>query len=130
MARNNASKAVAGNEVMVALNYPQGIKFALPGGRKVVINGNAAHLRNREKGILPVGAFGLTNVPADDWEYIKKFYGGMEIFKSGLIFAQTSAAKAKDEAAEKESLRHGREPVDPERTNTEPVQSSDLAGIA
>ena len=78
---------------MVALNRTTGIMFPMPDGRKVLIEGNAAGLRGKEKGVLPVGAFGLTRVNADDWAYIEKTYGPhMEIFKSGLIFAQARKA--------------------------------------
>jgi hypothetical protein len=129
MAGKNSAFDSAGNKVAVAFNHPQGIKFTVPGGRAVVINGNATHLRGKEKGVLPAGAFGLTLVDADDWEYITKVYGRMQIFKSGLIFAQDSRARAEDEAEEKRELRHGREAVDPAATNTEPVSGADLAGM-
>ncbi len=120
-----AAKASSTNTVAVALNRATGIQFALPDGRTVVINGNAAHLRGREKGVLPVGAFGLTVVSAADWEYIKKTYGGMEIFQNGLIFAAERKADAAAEAAEKAELRHGIEPVDPENTATRPGNAGD-----
>lgn len=108
------------NTVTVALNRATGIRFPLPDGRAVLINGNAAHLRGREKGVLPVGGFGLTTIAADDWAYIKKTYGRMEIFENGLIFAAERKADAAAEAAEKANLRHGLEPVDPEKTATRP----------
>ena len=83
------TQATKMDTVMVALNRTTGITFPMPDGRKVLIEGNAASLRGKEKGVLPVGAFGLTRVNADDWAYIEKTYGPhMEIFKSGLIFAQ------------------------------------------
>jgi hypothetical protein len=126
---NMAGKNSAGNKVVVAFNHPHGVKFTVPGGRAVVVNGNATHLRGKEKGVLPAGAFGLTLVDADDWEYIAKVYGRMQIFKSGLIFAQDSRARAEDEAEEKRESRHGREAVDPAATNTEPVSGADLAGM-
>ena len=78
-------------------------------------------------GGLPVGAFGLTRVNADDWAYIEKTYGPhMEIFKSGLIFAQARKADAVDEADERAELRNGLEPVDVEndpKAQTEPLES-------
>ena len=67
------------------------------------------------KGILPVGAFGLTEICADDWSYIEKTYGPhMELFRNGLIFAQARKADALDAADERAELRHGLEPVDVE----------------
>ena len=93
------TQATKTDTVMVALNRTTGITFPMPDGRKVLIEGNAASLRGKEKGVLPVGAFGLTRVNADDWAYIEKTYGPhMEIFKSGLIFAQARKADAVDEA--------------------------------
>ena len=109
------TQATKTDTVMVALNRTTGITFPMPDGRKVLIEGNAASLRGKEKGVLPVGAFGLTRVNADDWAYIEKTYGPhMEIFKSGLIFAQARKADAVDEADERAELRNGLEPVDVE----------------
>lgn len=100
--------------IIVALNRAAGILFPMPDGRKVLVDGNAAHLRGKEKGVLPVGGFGLTRVREDDWAYIKRTYGPhMEIFASGLIFAQSRKADAQDCAAEREELRHGLEAADP-----------------
>lgn len=113
-------QATKADTVMVALNRTTGIMFPMPDGRKVLIEGNAASLRGKEKGVLPVGAFGLTRVNADDWAYIEKTYGPhMEIFKSGLIFAQARKADAVDEADERAELRHGLEPVDVAKAQTE-----------
>lgn len=115
------SQAGSANTVVVALNRPTGIQFSMPDGRKVLINGNAAHLRGEEKGVLPVGAFGLTTIDRDDWEYIKKTYGRMEVFENGLLFAAERKADAIDEAEEKAELRHGLEPINPETgANTSP----------
>ena len=61
------TQATKTDTVMVALNRTTGISFPMPDGRKVLIEGNAASLRGKEKGVLPVGAFGLTRVNADDW---------------------------------------------------------------
>ena len=122
-----ASQATKADTVMIALNRTTGISFKMPDGRKVLIEGNAASLRGKEKGVLPVGAFGLTRVNADDWAYIEKTYGPhMEIFKSGLIFAQARKADAVDEADERAELRNWLEPVDVEndpKAQTEPLES-------
>lgn len=118
---------VKADTVTVALNRASGIAFSLPDGRRVRVAGNAFHLRGKEKGVLPVGGFGLTEIAADDWAYIEKTYGPhMEIFKSGLIFARTRKADAMDEADEKRDLRHGMEPMSAETLGTE---SYDGAGV-
>lgn len=103
---------VSGAPVTVALNRAMGIQFTMPDGRTVVIEGNAAKLRGLEKGILPVGAYGLTQIAAADWEYIKKTYGQMDVIKNGLMFAAERKADAVDMADERAELRHGLEPVD------------------
>ena len=120
-------KLVSKNDtVFVALNHPQGIAFGMPNGRRVEIQGNAVRLRGKEKGVLPVGAFGLTRVDREDWEYIQKTYGSMPIFKSGLIFARDSKSDAADQAEDHTKTRHGREPVDvadPSQVKTQPAAS-------
>ena len=123
--RNNASvkshhtSPASGNTVIVALNHPHGIHFALPNGKRVTVKGNATSLRGKEKGSIPAGAFGLTPVEADVWAYIEKTYGNMDIFKNGLILAQDSKSRAQDAADERMETRHGREPVDPTKTKTQ-----------
>lgn len=124
---HDEAPALKGDSVFIALNHPQGIAFKMPNGRRVEIKGNTAHLRGKEKGVLPVGAYGLTQVGRDDWEFIQETYGGMAIFKNGLIFSADRKADAADEAEERAETRHGREPVDVETTNTEPA---DLNGAA
>ena len=115
------ARSASGDTVVVALNRASGIVFALPDGRRVRVAGNALNLRGKEKGVLPVGAFGLTEISADDWSYIEKTYGPhMEIFKSGLIFARAKHADAVDEAEEKKELRHGLEPMNVETAATKP----------
>ena len=116
-------QASSGKTVVVALNRVQGLDFPMPDGRTVSIAGNAADLKGKPTGILPVGAFGLTEIAEDDWLYIKKTWGEMPLFRNGLIFASTKTDDAKAEASEKAELRNGLEPVDTEKTATEPVEN-------
>ena len=75
------ARSASGDTVVVALNRASGLVFALTDGRRVRVAGNALNLRGKEKGVLPVGAFGLTEISADDWLYIEKTYGPhIEIF--------------------------------------------------
>lgn len=97
--------------VLVSLKHPQGIVFTMPDNRRVLVNGNAAHLRGLKKGILPSGGFGLTTVSRDDWDYIKKTYGSMSIFKNGLIFAGNDYASATDMQKDYDEIKSGMEPV-------------------
>lgn len=102
--------------VCVALNRPYGISFRMPNGRKVEFKGNGQALIGKEKGILPIGAYGMTMVDKEDWEWIYSNYKSMPIFKNGLCFATTRKADAVDEAESRDDLRNGLEPVDTTKT--------------
>ena len=120
--RQNQAPAPAerpgGATVTVALCHPHGIKFVLrDGAHRVFVNGNASNLIGQNKGVLPSGGFGLTEIKAEEWEEIKRVYGRMRIFKNGLIFAHEKPVNARAEADEKAGLRHGREPVAVEGKN-------------
>ena len=118
--------SAGGRTVVVALNRVQGIDYPMPDGRVVSIAGNAVSLRGQEMGVLPMGAYGLTEIREADWLYIEKMWGQTPLFKNGLIFAQTKAENAKAEAKERAELRHGFEPIDPERgAKTEPAKAGE-----
>lgn len=110
-----SEQTTVSNTVVVALNYPLGITFDLSKERRVKLNGNAEGLRGKDKGQLPVGAFGLTVIDRADWEEIKAKYGTMRLFRSGLIFVSDSKSNAEAEAEEKKETRHGLEAVDPKK---------------
>lgn len=101
--------------VIVCLKHPQGIKFKLDNNRSVVINGNATHLRGQKAPILPSGGFGMTTILKEDWEYIKEHYKTMQLFKSGLIFANADTASAESQAQEHDEIQSGFEPIDVEK---------------
>ena len=118
--------AGAGRTVVVALCRAQGLDFPMPDGRIVSIAGSNAGLRGQITGILPVGEFGYTEIAEQDWLYIKKTWAEWRLFKNGLIFAQTKVEDARAEAKEKAELRHGFEPIDPERqAKTEPMKAGE-----
>lgn len=120
-----ASAPVSGDTVVVALNRPYGLSFRMPNGKKVTIKGNGESLIGKEKGILPIGAYGLTTIAADDWDYIMKNFSTMPIFKNGLCFATKRKADAVDEAENRDDLRNGLEPVDPEKTATKEAEKGE-----
>jgi hypothetical protein len=98
----------------------------MPDGRIVSIAGSNAGLRGQITGILPVGEFGYTEIAEQDWLYIKKTWAEWRLFKNGPIFAQTKVEGAKAEAKEKAELRHGFEPIDPEKgAKTEPAKDGE-----
>lgn len=132
--KESAAKAVpqtvqpsaGGRTVVVALNRVQGIDYPMPDGRVVSIAGNAVSLRGQEMGVLPMGAYGLTEIREDDWLYIEKMWGQTPLFKNGLIFASSKGEKdARAEAKNREELRNGMEPVDPDRAATKPASAKD-----
>lgn len=112
VAPKKAQQVETDSTVCVALNRPLGIKFRMPDGRHVEIKGNGEPLIGKEKGELPVGAYGLTIINAEDWDYIVKTYGGMKIFSEGLCFATRKKADSQEEAESRDDLRNGLEPVD------------------
>lgn len=131
-AEKKAGATAGSNTVVVALCHPHGIQFILDGGkRRIKLNGNAANLAGQPKGILPIGGFGLTEIPASDWEAIKATYGKMEIFKNGLCFAHEKRSDTLAEADEKAELRHGREPIavegEDKDSKSDPVDMTALA---
>lgn len=103
------------NNVIVCLKHPQGIKFKLPNNRSVIIAGNATHLRGQKAPVIPNGGFGMTTISKEDWEYIKKTYSTMQVFKSGLIFANADTASAESQAQEHDEIKSGFEPIDIEK---------------
>lgn len=116
----------SGDTVTVCSNYPRDLKFMVPDnfGRQVavVIKGNATNLRGKEKGIIPIGGYGVTTgVPKDAWEWILKHRPDDEFIKKGLVFA-TTAAKARATAKERAELRHGFEPADTKKANSRPYK--------
>lgn len=111
-----------GETVVVCSNYPHDIKYRVPDktGRmhEFVFHGNAVNLRGKDKGVLPVGAFGITTgVPKDAWEWIKEHRPDDELIKKGYIFASTEA-DARSAVMERAGMRNGYEPIDPAAGNT------------
>mgnify|MGYP007101927931 CR=1 FL=1 len=114
-----APKRAEGDDtVCVALNHPFGIKFQMPDGRKIVFNGNATGLIGANAKPLPAGAYGLTIIKREDWDWITANFGTMKIFSNGLCFATQKSADSKAEAEDRDDLRHGLEPVDITKTKT------------
>lgn len=106
----------------VGLNRVLGLNFPLPGGRVLHLDGNGAPLRGKEKGILSVGTYQLTEVDAEDWAYVKKTFGKMAAFVNGLIIDAPARQDVLAEAESRRELRHGMEPVNPAQTRTSPLK--------
>lgn len=111
------------NTVIVSFNSPFGQIFKVTGNdgkeKRIEIKGNASHLVGVTGAALQVGAFGQTEITAEEWEAIVALYGNMKIFKRGLIFASENTLDAKAQERDKAETRHGAEPVDVTETDTE-----------
>lgn len=117
---NSANRAVidTSDTVTLCLNYPQDLELAIPTSKgtieRIILRGNNAHLRGKEKGINPVGAYGVTpNVPRAAWEWFCKNYPEFWLIKEHLLFCATKDDKYSVEAEtdERKALRNGFEPA-------------------
>ena len=109
---NSANRAVidTSDTVTLCLNYPQDLELAIPTSKgtieRIILRGNNTHLRGKEKGINPVGAYGVTpNVPRAASEFW--------LIKEHLLFCATKDDKYSVEAEtdERKALRNGFEPA-------------------
>lgn len=134
MARKYQRKAIQAPEmqgdaagyVTVFANLATGHVFDLPGNRKLRINGvPVSDLVTARGESLPAGQYGETpGVREDDWAYVVKTYGHMQMFKHGLVFAEADSSRGQDMADERQELRHGREQFDPEKGVTKPNEEA------
>lgn len=117
---NSANRAVIdiSDTVTLCLNYPQDLELAIPTSKgtieRIILRGNNTHLRGKEKGINPVGAYGVTpNVPRAAWEWFCKNYPEFWLIKEHLLFCATKDDKYSVEAEtdERKALRNGFEPA-------------------
>ena len=116
---NSANRAIDTTDtVTLCFNYPQDLELAIPTFKgtieRIILNGNNAHLRGKEKGINPVGAYGVTpNVPRAAWEWFCKNYPEFWLIKEHLLFCATKDDKYSVEAEtdERKALRNGFEPA-------------------
>ena len=114
----------AGDTVFVFANLPSAQSFRLPDGEHLTVAGMpVSRLKGLDGRNLAGGRYGVTEVPADAWAEVKKTYGAMRIFQSGLVFDAPTLERGKAMARERGGLRHGCEQVDPisdRRTKTRP----------
>ena len=113
---DDVEEVVKNDTVTVCSNFPRDVTFEAVDNKgdivEIVIRGNGGHLRGKEAGVLPIGAYGITtNVPAEAWKQIETVWKDDARFKNGLIFA-TTANKARSEAKERKALRNGYEPIE------------------
>lgn len=117
-------KQKSATTVTVFCNLPNGITFQVPGGENVTFTGTpVSALVGLDGKTLPAGQYGKTRrVPVDTWEYVRKTYKDMELFKANpqLIFAEPDLETGEEKAADLAGTLHGFEQVDPLSTKTTP----------
>ena len=102
------------SSVVVCMKMPQDQIFRLSGGRTITLKGKPlSALYDAEGKRLPGSGFGRTVLPAEAWEELKKTSGRMDMFRTGLIFAEADEASANARAAEQDEVKNGFEQVDP-----------------
>lgn len=108
-------QAAEPDTVCICANIPFDLRFDYldDNGKmqSLTVKGNGSHLRGLDRGILPVGAYGITaNVPKAVWNKVKAVHRDNRAIKNGLIFA-TEASKAAAATKERKDLRNGLEPI-------------------
>jgi len=116
-----AASAEGGDVVYVFANLPSGQNFKLPDGQVVTIDGMpVSNLLGVDGKPFFGGKYGVTVVDAGKWAVVKKIYGKMRMFQSGLVFDAPTEKAGLAMARERGGLRHGYEPIDPLTTKTKP----------
>ena len=111
-----------GEYVYVYANLPSGQVFTLPDGGRVEIKGvPASLLRGPDGQRLKGGKYGVTRVRRAEWEAVLRLYGGMSLFRDGLVFAVNSEHDGGQEAHGRRDMRHGFEPLDPAGKKVKPT---------
>ncbi len=112
--------------IYVYCKLPHGVQFRLPNGSIVALAGSGHKLRGLDKGVLPVGAYGMTAVNQEDWEYISKQHANLKAFKLGHIFAEVTKTEGLAKAKDLKEVKTGLEPVDLKKNNQRGVNSKQV----
>lgn len=97
--------------VIVACKLPHGIILEV-GKEKVELKGSMQLGRSQTPFYMAAQIVGLTKVSKDFWEAWVKEHQEFVPYQKGFIFAADKKKHVLDEAKEKETLRHGLEPID------------------
>jgi len=110
------------NTVMLCLNHPRSIAFPMPDGREVVIQGSAYSAIGKEMAVIEIGKCQRNIVDWEDWEYIKKQYAHIQVIRNGFLFEVPTPGDYDDMAKDHGTLRTGMEPIDVEKTASQPAE--------
>lgn len=115
----------AGN-VYVYCGIPQGLIFRLGDEQHTFHGVNTSKLVAANGEDLAHGKFGINACKEEVWNEIKRLYGDMTVFQSGLLYASENMADGDDEALDKQDIKTGVEQQDPYSPDlyTEPNDNS------
>lgn len=94
-------------------------KRAVQTGDEYILHGTAFSLERAKMGDFPrhqvAGGFSITTgIPRDFWDEWLSQNEKSDMVRNGLIFAYDTEMKTRDAAVEREGLRSGLEPLDPD----------------
>ena len=82
-----------------------------PTGHAITIYGTAREPGKDAKTMIRNGAALTFGIPKDFWERYKEENKGSPILENGILFEESSEARAADKAKEFKNMRHGLEPL-------------------
>ncbi|WWQ12995.1 hypothetical protein PQ43W_49 [Ralstonia phage PQ43W] len=109
-----ATERKSSNSVTVACKLPQGLVIAIPEmDIHIKLHGSMSP--------YAIANHGMTHgIPADVWDAIEKYHAEAAWLKNGAVFAHKKADSAADQAQDREGVRIGFEPIDPNKPNQFP----------
>lgn len=110
---------MAKNIVTVGCKLPNGLEIHLGDNREKVVVLKGANSSDL------IGGHGLTEVDAEFWAAWLEQNTDFAPLQAGLIFANESAAKARDEAKEKVDNASGFEGINPEKPGKDIKKATD-----
>ncbi|AXH72238.1 MAG: hypothetical protein [Caudoviricetes sp.] len=95
----------ASNPVTVGCKLPNGVVLRVGEDKAILSGANSSNV---------IGGYGLSSVPSDLWDAWHAKHKDSDLVKKGLVFAQSTVAKATAQANEQAGIKSGSEPLDPD----------------
>lgn len=119
------AKKTGKDTVVVACAIPMGVILEV-NGKYIHLNGQpTSKIVGAHGQELPAGKYGLTEIPIEDWEALKKVNVNSPSFINGIIFAKEDKEEVLEEACEKSKKKLGFEQADPKAGKTSPKSEKD-----
>lgn len=103
-AGEKAPETAPSGVMKVFCKLPSGMTFAMPGGDVALKGASGSKL---------FGGYGVTFMSASAWEALEARYGGMDVFKKKIVFAEENMKDGAAVAQEMSGEKTGFEGVDP-----------------